>query len=204
MTYFEENSDTLRAKIAESAARLIAEEGICDYGFAKRKAAKQLNLSSKKDLPSNEEVQAALKTWLTLFQDDEHPARIAHMRQASLNLMRFLEAFDPYLTGLVLEGLAGRFSWAEIEVFPESSKIIEIELLNAGIEYEHKTVQRAGAGAPEMILAFDWEDIPVRLNVYTSHANRMQRKPLGKQPIQRANIKALQALLLSQEQAKTV
>ena len=42
----------LRRSIATQAARLIAEEGIDDYAFAKRKAARQLGVPER-DLPSN-------------------------------------------------------------------------------------------------------------------------------------------------------
>lgn len=45
-----------REEIAELAARLIYDEGIRDYALAKRKAVKQLGLSPRTMLPTNEAI----------------------------------------------------------------------------------------------------------------------------------------------------
>ena len=49
-----------RERIAQTAARLIAEHGLTDWALAKRKAARQLMLPESAALPSNDEIEAAL------------------------------------------------------------------------------------------------------------------------------------------------
>jgi hypothetical protein len=60
-----------RARIAELAARLIAEHGISDYALAKRKAARSLGLPEGHGLPSNDEIDAALVYRQSLFEPAE-------------------------------------------------------------------------------------------------------------------------------------
>jgi hypothetical protein len=61
----------LRREIAALAARLIAEDGINDYGLAKRKAARQLGAINADELPNNAEIEAEVRTYQAVFQDDE-------------------------------------------------------------------------------------------------------------------------------------
>ena len=51
-------SGGLRREIAALAARMMAEDGISDFGFAKRKAAKQLGATEADALPNNTEIEA--------------------------------------------------------------------------------------------------------------------------------------------------
>jgi hypothetical protein len=52
-----------RSRIAHLAARLMAEDGIEDYALAKRKAARQAGLPETRELPTNEEVEQALRNY---------------------------------------------------------------------------------------------------------------------------------------------
>ena len=48
--------DLMREQLAHQTARLIAEDGIVDFAFAKRKAARQMGASDTQHLPSNQEI----------------------------------------------------------------------------------------------------------------------------------------------------
>ena len=50
----------LRVSIAHAAARLMAEDGIEDYGQAKRKAARQVGATDARQMPTNDEIDVAL------------------------------------------------------------------------------------------------------------------------------------------------
>ena len=50
-------------EIAHTAARIVVEEGL-EYGPAKRRAAKQLGLTGRGDLPDNDRVEAAVFEYL--------------------------------------------------------------------------------------------------------------------------------------------
>jgi hypothetical protein len=161
----------LRQSIATQAARLIAEEGIEDFAFAKRKAARQLGVPAR-DLPSNAEIEDALQSYRALFRDEDDEVRLERMREAALMVMETLEPFRPYVTGPVLTGLGDAFAEVELEVFADSAKDVELFLLSKGIQYEHSEVRQSGHDAPEAILLFDHEGVPVKLSVFDHVAER--------------------------------
>ena len=184
-------SGGLRREIAALAARMMAEDGISDFDFAKRKAAKQLGATDADSLPNNTEIEAELRAWQALYQDDEQPERLFEMRTAAVEVMRMLESFRPYLTGGALDGTAGRYSELEIEIFPDSTKDVEIFFLNQDFPYEHREPRRPAPHAPEAILSFDWEDVPVKISVYPSAAERVPRR--GQDRARLAQVEALLA-----------
>lgn len=151
---------------------MMAEDGIGDFGFAKRKAAKQLGARDTEALPNNTEIQEALRAWQSLYQDEEQTQRVAAMRRAALGIMRLLQDFRPYLTGGALDGTAGRYAFLEIDAFPECSKDVEIFFLNQGVPYEYREPRKTFANPPDSVLMFDWEDVPVRLSLYPPTAER--------------------------------
>jgi hypothetical protein len=169
-------SDSLRRSIASQAARMMAEDGIADYGHAKRKAARSLGADEGEALPSNEEVEAELRAYQALYQDEEQPARLRELRQAALAAMEFLADFRPYLTGPVLDGTAGRYAEAEIELFADSGKDVEIFLLSHNIPYEVADIRQHGHDAPEARLRISWNDEDMLLAVFPYQAERRQRR----------------------------
>lgn len=169
---------------------MMAEDGISDFGFAKRKAARQLGAAESEALPNNTEVEAELRAWLALYQDDEQEERIRAMRETAVEVMQLLDGFRPYLTGGVLDGTAGRYSEVELELYPESAKDVEIFLLNEGIDYEHREPRRVTHGTPEAILSLDWDDVPVRLTLYERLGERSSRRGT-----ERARLAAVETLL---------
>ena len=173
-------SGGLRREIAALAARMMAEDGISDFGFAKRKAAKQLGATDADALPNNTEIEAELRAWLAIYQDEEQPQRLLEMRSAAVEVMRLLDPFRPYLTGPVLDGTAGRYAEIELEAFPDSSKEVEIFLLNQNMRFEQNEPRRGGAEVPECVLTFDWNDLPVRLSVFEPDAERAQKRRNGR------------------------
>lgn len=182
-------SGGLRREIAALAARMMAEDGISDFGFAKRKAAKQLGATDGDALPNNTEIETELRAWQTLYQDEEQAERVFEMRTAAVEVMRMLDSFRPYLTGGALEGTAGRYSELEIELFPDSTKDVEIFFLNQDFPYEHREPRRPAPHAPEAVLSFDWDDVPVKLSIYPSAAERTPRR--GQDRARLAQVEAL-------------
>ncbi len=186
----------LRREIAALAARMIAEDGITDYGFAKRKAARQLGAVNADELPNNAEIESEVRIYMAVFQDEEHIERQQVMRVAAVEVMRELEDFRPYLTGAVLEGTAGRYSEIEIDLFPESAKEVEIFFLNHSVAYDHREPRRNQPEAPEAILVFDWDDIPVKLRIYSPDVERLHRRGAhGARQMERARLAVVEALI---------
>ena len=165
-------------RIAAAAARIMAEEGIDDYARAKRKAARRLGVPNSEALPANDEIEAELREYLALYQAEAHPQRIGELRRAALAAMRALERFSPYLTGPVLAGVAGPYAAIELQLFPESTKDVELFLLDRGIAYEASderryTGDRARAVA---VLSTEWDGVPLRLSVFDPRDERSAMK----------------------------
>ena len=181
-----------RALIASAAARLIAESGISDYALAKRKAASSLGLSENMQLPENAEVEAELRLYQRLFQDEEQTARIDQLRRIASELMATLQRFNPYLTGSVLDGSAGRYAEIDIQLFTDSAKDVEIFLLNQKMEYEHSVPRSDRA---EAVLSMHSEDAVANLIVYPSSEERVTFKTRDGRVRQRARLDVVNKLL---------
>ena len=149
----------------------MAEEGIGDYGTAKRKAARSLGAGDGEALPTNEEIELELRAWQSLFQEDEQRERLHDLRITALEIMQLLGEFHPYLTGGALDGTAGRYSVLEIELFADSSKDVEIALLSHGISYDIATTRRTDIDTQ---LTLQWNDLPVMITIYPFAAERQQ------------------------------
>ncbi|MFD0914613.1 hypothetical protein [Methylophilus luteus] len=132
---FDDFPSDLRQEIAQSAARLMFEEGISDYARAKRKAVKLLGIQQDAPLPTNAEIDSALREYHALYADEADAAHLLDLRQAALLTMQLLQKFNPHLTGPVLDGTAGPYADTDIHVFAESAKELEIYLLNQNIPY---------------------------------------------------------------------
>jgi hypothetical protein len=167
-----------RARIAAAAARLMAEDGIDDFALAKRKAAKQLGAADSQALPGNDEIEAELRAYLALYQAEEHPQRVAELREIALDAMRALEHFSPYLTGPVLKGIAGPYAEIELQLFPDSVKDVEIFLLDRNLSYAtHEGRRYAGDRAHAVsVLALSWRGVPLRLSIFDARDERLALK----------------------------
>ena len=128
--------DLMREQLAHQAARLMAEDGITDHAFAKRKAARQLGAVDTQHLPSNQEVDEALHSYRALYQHDSHPCILRQLREEALATMRLLAEFRPYLTGSVLSGTAGAQSDINLMLFSDDAKAVLLFLLKHNIEFE--------------------------------------------------------------------
>ncbi len=125
----------MRARIAATAARLMAEDGIDDFAMAKRKAARQLGAVDTQSMPANDEVEAELRAYHSLYQADEQRDRILELRAVALDAMQALAGFRPYLSGPVLKGTAGRYADIDLQLFTDDHKAVEMFLLNRAVPY---------------------------------------------------------------------
>jgi len=168
----------MRARIAAAAARLMAEDGIDDFATAKRKAARQLGASDRESLPRNDEIEAELRAYRSLYEPEEHAERVAELRRIALDAMRTLERFRPYLTGPVLKGTAGPYADIELQLFPESPKDVELYLVDRAIAYDTREARRyAGDRAHAVsVLALDWQGAPLKLSVFDRRDERVALK----------------------------
>ena len=131
-----ENLEHMRQLIAQKAAQMMAEDGINDFGYAKKKAGKQLGVNEASVMPTNAEIEEEIRLYHEIYNADEQPLELAKLRQAALITMQLFERFNPHLTGSVLDGSAGKFSQTNIHLFADSAKDVEMFLLNQQIPFE--------------------------------------------------------------------
>lgn len=195
----------MRTRIAATAARIMAEDGIDDFALAKRKAARQLGASDTQALPANEEIEVELRSYRALYQADEHAQRIGELRRVALEAMRVLEPFHPYLTGPVLKGTAGPYAEIDLQLFPDSAKEVEMFLLDRKISFDTQEGRRySGDKAhPASIISLLWDGLPVRLAVFDPRAERLALKTtLAGRVAERAGLSEVSALLESDKAVK--
>ncbi|GAB6050746.1 hypothetical protein JCM16106_15950 [Hydrogenophilus islandicus] len=165
-----------RDEIAQVAARLIFDEGIRDFAFAKRKAVKQLGLPPRTMLPSNEAVEAALADFVAEYGELENlPERLTAMRREAAKILAWLP-WPSYLVGGVAQGTAGPLSEIEIDLFAESGKEVEIFLLNEHRRFRVHTPKASAARRPETELILEDTPFPVRLRVWPALDERRRKK----------------------------
>lgn len=190
--------DDARSAIAVQAARLMAEDGIEDYGLAKRKAARQLGMPDARRLPNNDEIDSALREYQGIYKTDDQRQRIRLMREEAVSSMRELAAFDPHLTGSVLAGIAGPYAAIHLQLYTDNVKAVEMFLLDRGIAYRTGQARLYAGGELRMVPVFviDAEGTEVELTVL---APRDLRAPVRATPegriIERARLQAVEAML---------
>jgi hypothetical protein len=187
-----------RSRIAHYAARLMAEDGIEDYALAKRKAARQAGTPDTRELPTNEEIDEALKTYHQIYQQDEHRDRLRTLRATALRAMRELAQFNPYLTGSVLSGNAGKYADINLQLYTDSAKAVELYLIDRRIPY--RTAQsRLYCGAEPLtapVYTVSDNDTEIELTVLTPRELRGNvRTSLEGKNIERAKLPAVEQLL---------
>ena len=124
-----------RVRIAQEAARLMIEENIQDFLLAKQKAATRLRLHNKADLPTNEDIEAALSEYQQLYRSSTQTDHLKQLRQIAVEAMEFFQTYSPRLVGSVLDGYAGDHSSVVLYLFSDTPEEILIKLLDANIPY---------------------------------------------------------------------
>jgi hypothetical protein len=202
-----ENLQQLRQVIAQQAARMMAEEGISDFAYAKKKAGRQFNAIDNLSLPSNAEIEEELRLYNQLFLSEEQPENLLTLRKNALFTMQLLEKFNPHLTGPVLDGTAGLGSETHIHLFADSLKEVEMFLLNQGIPFETneksyrvsnegKRDKKAGPRKKVPVFSLETEAGEIKLSVFEVDEIRVAtRRAADGSNAERATISEVMALV---------
>ena len=188
--------NNLRLQIAFLAARLMAEDGGLDYGTAKMKAARQAGLADANLLPDNQEIEAALREYQGLYQSEDQPAQLRHLREIALKVMREFAEFRPVLVGPVLSGTAGQHSEVSLQLFTDDEKALTMFLLNRRYRFEEgsRRVRRGDHTDEVPHIGIEVDGVPVWLTVLSPDDERSAARR-GDDPMQRARLADLEALL---------
>lgn len=194
----ERGRDDTRSAIAVQAARLMARDGIEDYGLAKRKAARQLGVPDTRHLPNNDEIDAALREYQDIYQNADQPLRIKVLREQAVSIMRDLAEFNPHLTGSVLSGTAGPYATVHLQLFTDSVKAVELFLLDRKIPYKTGQSRLYAGNEPRVLPVFSVDDRGVDVELMVLELRDL-RAPLRSTPtgrvIERAKLRVVEGLL---------
>lgn len=185
-------------EIAAAAARLIVDEGM-EWGPAKQRAARDAG-APRAALPSNDEVEAAVREHIAIFHADTQPAELRALRELAAQWMARLAEFRPHLTGAVWRGTATRLSNVHLQLYCDDSKAAEIALLDRGVSFDvAETTASKGRSVDMLILdapcAALGERVTVCLTILDFDDLRGALKPDGRGRTERGDLAALQTLL---------
>ncbi len=195
----------LRQRIAQLAARMMADEGITDYSHAKRKAGRQLGITEDHCMPTNVEIEKEIRVFHEIYSSEEQPEALRQLRADALVVMQMLERFNPHLTGAVLDGTAGKYAATDIHLYAESLKEVEMFLLNLQVPYEsneksYRTHNDKRGNDRKKVPVFTLEgpNGVIRLSVFDTNAPRNPPRSLvDGQAMNKANLANLTALIAS-------
>ena len=186
-----------RDYIAYLAARILAQDGSLDFAQAKRKAARQAGVTNPHNLPDNREIEDALRSWQSLYQQDELPMRRLSLRRIALAVMNNFLAFNPYLVGSVLNGNPGPHSDINIHIFSDQQKEFEMTLVNLGIDFasQSKAVKLGDRTFMAELYSFYQEGVVINLLLLPQNAERIAPKSNDKRALDRARVGQLKELI---------
>jgi len=106
--------------------------------IAKQKAAQRLGINTARALPSNVEVEEALRAYQAFYAGKQHANDLRRMRRVAAQVMRSLAQFSPRLVGPVLSGTADRHARVSLHVFNDPPDAVVMHLINQGLRYRNE------------------------------------------------------------------
>lgn len=191
--------ESLKDEISAVAARIVVEEGL-DFGSAKRRAVKQMGLTARSAVPSNEELERAVEDYIAVFCAETQATELHALRLIALEWMDRLAPFRPHVAGAVWHGSATRNSDIFLQLFCGDAKEAELGLIDRGVRYEVRSVPGFRGERVDALSVHVWspalqEHIGLHLLVYDLDDIRgaLQPDARGRRP--RGDASALRAVI---------
>ena len=194
-----------RHRLANEAARLMAESGMRDYHQAKLKAAERLGIHDDASLPRNSEIEDALREYQRLFQRDGAEG-LRLRREAALRALEFFAAFDPRLVGPVLDGTADARSPVALHLHSDDPDAVArfLEQHHIPVESRSRRIRLDRERSDDYpVWLFSAEDLAIDLTVLPGTV--LRQAPLSgvdERPMRRASAAQLRELLAEAEIAE--
>jgi hypothetical protein len=189
----------MRQRLAQEAARLMAEEGVQDFFTAKRKAAERLGAPHTQNMPRNKEIEEALQDYQRLFLGAQGEERLRQLREAALQAMRFFAPFEPRLAGSVLAGTAGAHSDVNLHLFADAPEEVNLFLMGAGVPFEvsvrRMRLNRETSGDIPAVRFLAGEQSIEALIFPANGIRQAPLSPVDGRPMERANLNRVEELL---------
>ncbi len=192
-----------RHRLANEAARLMAEGGIRDFHQAKLKAAERLGIHDDASLPRNREIEDALREYQRLFHGESQSAGLRQRREAALRALDFFAEFDARLVGPVLDGTADAHAPVALQLYTDDQEAVPQLLEDSGIPAELRTrrVRLDRERSHDVpVWVFTADDLSFDLTVLPR--DTLRQAPLSgvdEKPMKRASAAQLRQLLAEDE-----
>ena len=165
------SSKNIKISVANLAAQLIMEEGIKDYLYAKKKAAKSLGLNENANLPTNSQIDKAIDEFNKIFNPNIDIEFLRQFKIQAIEVMNIFKNFKPHLMNQLSQGVIPKFPEIKINLFADNLKDVEYVLLNSQLSYDFKEVKmntKEGKRSVRSIPTIYLENlfIPAEIKVY--------------------------------------
>jgi len=130
-----DGGESMRLRVREECARIMVMEGVRDFQTAKQRAGARLGLQAERSLPTNLEIDAAVRSYLNLFHANRHAADLALRFAGASRALREFESFQPRAVGALLRGWVLPTSPVELHLFADTVEEVQWFLQEAGIPF---------------------------------------------------------------------
>ena len=167
-----------KQRIAAKAAKLLAEQGVLDYGWARAKAAEELGCSNGRDIPDLAQVEAAFREYQQLFRPQDRQC-LTEQRAAVIETMGRFQQFSPRIVGPASRGICAPNASIRLHLFADSAKEVLFVLFDENIPYESVDVTLSPkSGVRENYPGFEIERNGVPLQLLVLPLNAIQHPPI--------------------------
>lgn len=183
-------------RLAEAAARLMADGVEMEYLNAKQTAMSMLGLSSQSRMPSNRKIKECIGQ-ITQHQlgQTEVRRRLNEMRAIAVAIMSIIEDYDPYLIGSTLTGEIRKSSDIDLHAYCDDYNGLKDHLIFFGYEEVDEEVVENSKGT-FVHLRWTEKDYPVEITIYPwSWRDIVPISSVTGKPMKRAELAAARRLL---------
>jgi len=165
------SSKKIKLSVANLAAQLIMEDGIKDYLYAKKKAAKSLGVNENANLPTNSQIDKAIDEFNKIFNPNIDIEFLQQFKTQALEVMSIFKNFKPHLMDQLSQGIIPKFPEIKINLFADNLKDVEYVLLNSELSYDFKEVKMNAKGGKHSVksiptIYLENLSIPAEIKVY--------------------------------------
>ncbi|MDH5217969.1 MAG: hypothetical protein OEX19_09755, partial [Gammaproteobacteria bacterium] len=158
-----------RQRVALEAARIMSEEHLNDFSRARQKAAERLGITTRNDMPTNQEIEFELRSYRSIFSDESVTNNLVSQRQAALEAMKFFRTFKPRLVGSVLDGTAGVHDAVQLHLFSDLPEDFILFLMENSVDFDQRDeTVRYKSGKTQTVPCFYFHagDTPFQIFVF--------------------------------------
>ena len=189
----------LRRRVAQEAARLLAETGSDDVAHARRKAGARLGIRDEASLPGSAEILEALREHRAAEQRAVAPDALQRRREAAVEAMEFFADLDPRAVGRALADDSSDDMPVRLHLHADDPDAVARRLLERGIPARQSTrAVRLARDQRVDVPAWRFEagGIPFELvQLPLSALRQSPRDPLDDAPLERATLASVRRLL---------